>query len=131
MKPDLRKRDLVKCEDMRLYSREAVEFIGLKSSEDFLADRMLQAAVIRCIEIVGEAARCVSQETRQAAPGIPWPLIVGMRHILAHDYGAVNLDRVYSIAKNDLPELIARIEPLIADLERETDWRETEATDAP
>ena len=62
--------------------------------EGFLDDDMVQAAVIRCIEVIGEAARLVSEETRKRAPEIPWPLVTGMRHVLAHDYGTVDIDMV-------------------------------------
>jgi hypothetical protein len=65
-------RDLVKCEDMRLHAERAVAFLGKKTLGEFQADDMLQAAVIRCVEVVGEAARQVSQDTRFRAPEIPW-----------------------------------------------------------
>jgi uncharacterized protein with HEPN domain len=51
--------------------------------------------VIRCIEVIGEAARLVSDETRRRAADIPWTLITGMRNVLAHAYGTVLLDKVY------------------------------------
>ena len=73
--PDPRERDLVKCEDMRIHAERAREFLGSRSLEELLADKMVQDAVIRCVEVVGEAARLVSEETRQRAPGIPWSLI--------------------------------------------------------
>ena len=75
-------RDLVKCEDMRLYAERARTFLGTRSLEAFLADEMVQAAVIRCIEVIGEAARLVSEETRER-PEIPWSLITGMRNVLS------------------------------------------------
>ena len=68
---DPRERDLVKCEDMRIHAERALEFLGLRSREAFLADKMLQDAVIRCVEVVGEAARLVSEDTRGRAPDIP------------------------------------------------------------
>jgi uncharacterized protein with HEPN domain len=57
MSPDPRERDLVKCEDMRLYAERAVQYLGALSLEEFLADDMVQSAVIRCVEVIGEAAR--------------------------------------------------------------------------
>jgi uncharacterized protein with HEPN domain len=122
MSPDPRERDLVKCEDMRLHAERAVQYLDSRSLAEFLHDDMVQAAVIRCVEVIGEAARLVSEETRQRTPAIPWPLIVGMRHILAHDYGTVNLDKVYAVVREHLPELIKHLENLIAKLEQETDW---------
>ena len=58
-----RERDLVKCEDMRLHAERARQFLGTRSLDKFVADEMAQAAVIRCIEVIGEAARLVSEET--------------------------------------------------------------------
>ncbi len=122
MSPDSRERDLVKCEDMRIYSERAVQYMGSSSLDEFLANDMAQSAIVRCIEVIGEAARLVSDDTRRLAPEIPWTLIVGMRHILAHDYGAVNLDKVYEVVKERLPELLKHLNRLIATLERETQW---------
>lgn len=123
---DPRERDLVKCEDMRIHARRAREFLGARSLAEFLKDEMVQAAVIRCVEVVGEAARQVSDETRRRAPGIPWSLMVGMRNILVHDYGAVDLERVYHVVTEHLPLLMESVDGLIAALEREVGWQENE-----
>jgi uncharacterized protein with HEPN domain len=121
---DPRERDLVKCEDMRINAQRALQFLGTRSLREFQADEMLQAAVIRCVEIIGEAARLVSENTRKRAPQIPWPLITGMRHVLAHDYGTVDLDRVYDVVMNYLPDLLARLHALIAALEKDAGWKD-------
>ena len=102
---DPRERDLVKCEDMRLHAERAREFLGSHSLAEFLTDNLLHHAVVRCVEVVGEAARLVSDDTRRKAPQIPWSLITGMRNVLAHDYGAVDLEKVYDVVANDLPRL--------------------------
>jgi len=120
------KRDLVKCEDMRLYARRASEFLAGRTLHEFKADKLVQAAVVRCVEVIGEAARLVSEETRQHAPGIPWPLIVGMRHILAHDYGVVNLDKVHDVVTRHVQPLIAGLGLLIKALEAEAGWTNEE-----
>jgi uncharacterized protein with HEPN domain len=119
---DPRERDLVKCEDMRIHAERACEYLGERTLEEFLDDHLIQAAVIRCVEVIGEAARLVSEETRQRSPEIPWPLIVGMRHVLAHDYGTVVLDRVYEVVTSHLPELRAQLAPLIETLEKDVGW---------
>jgi len=124
MSPDPRQRDLVKCEDMRIHAKRAVDYVGSRSLEDFMADDMVQAAVVRCVEVIGEAARLVSEDTRARTPGIPWPLIVGMRHILAHDYAAVNLDKVHAVVTEHLPALLEELDTAIAVLERQTGWTE-------
>jgi uncharacterized protein with HEPN domain len=109
---------------MRIHAERARKYMGTRSLEEFLSDDMVQAAVIRCVEVVGEAARQVSEDARRRAPGIPWAQTVGMRNILAHDYGAVDLERVYSVVTEDLPELLEHINKLISSLEKELDWRE-------
>ena len=121
---DRRERDLVKCEDMRIHAERARRFMGARSLEEFLSDEMLQAAVIRCVEVVGEAARQVSEDTRRRATGIPWAQIVGMGNILAHDYGAVDLERVYSVVVGEMTELLEHISKLISSLEEEVGWQE-------
>ncbi|MCH7799743.1 MAG: DUF86 domain-containing protein [Planctomycetes bacterium] len=65
-------RDLVKCEDMRIHAQRAREFLGTHTLDEFLDDELVQAAVIRCVEVIGEAARLVSEDTRRRAPEIPW-----------------------------------------------------------
>ena len=121
--PDPRQRDLVKCEDMRLHPERARKFLGSRSP-----DELIQSAVVRCVEVIGEAARLVSEETRRRALAIPWKLIVGMRHILAHDYGVVNLDKVHDVVTRHVPPLIAEPAPLIAALEAEVGWSEQDET---
>lgn len=119
---DPRERDLVKCEDMRIHAKRASEYLGSRTLDEFLEDDLIQAAVVRCVEVVGEAARLVSDETRERSQSIPWKLIVGMRHVLAHDYGTVMLDKVYEVVTVHLPDLLVQIEPLIAALERDVGW---------
>lgn len=120
--PDPRERDLVKCEDMRIHAERACEFLGERTLDEFLKDDLIQAAVIRCVEVVGEAARLVSEDTRHRAPQIPWHLIVGMRNVLAHDYGTVVLDRVHEVVTSHLPELLMHLAPLIESLEKDVGW---------
>ena len=124
--PDPRERDLVKCEDMRIHAERAREFLDSRSLDDFMADRMLQDAVTRCVEVIGEAARMVSEDTRRRASDIPWTLITGMRHVLAHEYGTVDLDNVYRVVTEHLPELLAQLHTLIAALEQDIGWTESD-----
>ena len=77
---------------------------------------------MRCVEVIREAAGLVSEGAHRRAPAIPWALIVGMRHILAHDYGVVNLDKPHDVVTRHVPGLIAEPAPLIAALESEVGW---------
>jgi uncharacterized protein with HEPN domain len=126
---DARRRDLVKCEDMRIYAERAQQFLAARSLKDFLADAMPQDAIVRCVEVIGEAARLVSDDTRRRAPEIFWPLITGMRHVLAHDYGTVDLEKVYEVVSVELPNLLAHLAALIAALEEDVGWEADEDRD--
>jgi len=126
--PDPRERDLVKCEDMRIHAERACEYLGERTLDEFLEDHLIQAAVIRCVEVVGEAAKLVSDDTRERAPEIPWHLIVGMRHVLAHDYGTVVLDRVHEVVTSHLPELLSHLGTLIESLEKDVGWSDAEGS---
>ena len=92
---------------------EALGFVTGKSREDLLADRQLALAVIKEIEIIGEAASRISEETKEQWPDIPWIAIVGMRNRLIHAYADIDLEVVWSAASTDLPRLVKMVEPLL------------------
>ena len=99
--------------DMLLAAREARTFATRLTFQEFERNRMAQLAILKSIEVVGEAASRVSNECRESHPEIPWPGIVGMRNRLVHGYFEVNLVRVWDTLQQDLPRLIARLERLI------------------
>lgn len=82
--------------------------------EAFEASRLIQDAVIRNLEIIGEAARKVSEAMRQSHPEIPWTEIAGTRNRVIHGYFEVNLDIVWLIVEKDLPVLRGQIAPLLS-----------------
>lgn len=93
-------------------AEEAVGFVAGKQREDLDSDRMLTLALVRCIEIIGEAGARVSAEGRAEAPDIPWDEIVAMRNRLIHAYFDVNLDIVWQTIEDDLPPLIATLKDI-------------------
>jgi uncharacterized protein with HEPN domain len=88
--------------------------------EAFMADRMRQDAVIRKLEIIGEAVKQISEATRQRRPEIPWKQIAGMRDRLTHAYFGVDLALVWRVVERDLRALQAAIEALLAERPRNT-----------
>ena len=80
---------------------------------EFEDDRQHQLAILKAVEIIGEAASRISEETKAKHPGIPWSEIIGMRNRLVHGYFAVRLDRVWRTVQDDLPPLIAQLEALV------------------
>ncbi len=94
-------------------AREAQEFTREKTREDLGRERLLQHSVIRCIEIIGEAAARIDAAYRDANPRIPWVDIIAMRNRLIHAYFDVDLDVVWSTCQKELPELIQELEQLL------------------
>lgn len=93
-------------------ARQALEFADGRRREDLDADRMLSFALVRCVEIIGEAAANLSEAARTEAPQVPWRDVVGMRNRLIHGYFDVDLDLVWDTIAVDLPALLAALEPL-------------------
>ncbi len=80
----------------------------------FFADPMSQDAVIRNLEIIGEAVKRLSADTCAKAPNIPWKQIAGMRDVLIHNYFGVQLERVWQVVERDIPVLEKAVADLLA-----------------
>jgi uncharacterized protein with HEPN domain len=106
-------RDAALLLDMRLAAEDAVAFVAALSEQAFLDSNLHQSAVIRKLEIIGEAAGRVSKVFRAAHPNIPWREMTGLRHRLIHGYGDVRLDIVWRVATEKLPGLIDTLRPLV------------------
>lgn len=83
------------------------------SSQKFLKNKMVAAAVVRELEIIGEAARNVSREFRKANAEIPWEQMTGTRNRLIHEYFGVDLEIVWQTVEQDLPNLKAMIKNIL------------------
>ncbi len=95
-------------------SRLAREYVSGVDREDFLADTKLQDAVIRRLEVIGEAARRVSDESRAAYQELPRKDMIGMRNFLVHDYDDVDMGIVWGTVHEHLPSVISRLELILA-----------------
>ncbi len=84
-----------------------------RTFENYAADEDLRLAVERRIEIIGEAARRVSESFRTAHPGIPWAKIIAQRNVLAHEYGEIDDEIMWDVATVSIPELIRLMIPLV------------------
>jgi uncharacterized protein with HEPN domain len=97
--------------------REALGFAANRDRRDLDTDRMLVLALVKSIEIIGEAGARVSEEGRDATPDVPWPEIVGMRNRLVHAYFEVNLDVVWETVRKDLPSLVTALQRALSEHE--------------
>ena len=100
---------------MREAAQKAVIFSQGKSQADLETDEILCLDLVRLLEIVGEAAAGVSDETRQQTPHIPWLMIVGMRNRLIHGYDQIDLDILWKTLTQDLHSLIDDLNEQLGD----------------
>ncbi len=107
------RRDEAYLLDILIAARKARKFLEDVSWEAFQQSELHQNAVIRSLEIIGEAARLVSDSARDAHPEVPWEEMIGMRNRLLHEYFRINVQTVWDTVQNDLPNLIRLIEPLV------------------
>jgi uncharacterized protein with HEPN domain len=96
------------------------EYLQGVDEEKFMDTRLIQDGVIRQIEIIGEAVRHVSKEIREAYPEIPWQDAAGMRDKLIHGYFGVDIEEVWSTARDDLPLLREQVKKILKDIGQDT-----------
>jgi uncharacterized protein with HEPN domain len=111
---------LSRDQDALLDILEMIELIrehGPKNETALRDDVVRQAATIRWIEIIGEAANRVSDELRVKHPDVPWASMIGMRNVVVHGYDRVRLDIVWKVVSEDLPRLEWQIKTILKELE--------------
>ena len=99
----------VSLRQMRDHAHEVAALVHGRTRGDLDSDRLLALAVVRLLEIIGEAAARVPVEKRALLPGVPWSSIVGLRNRLIHGYDDVDHDIVWMIVTTDLPLLVAQL----------------------
>lgn len=111
MQPD--RRDAARLWDMLKYAREAAFFVQGRTWEEYQRDRILRAAVERVVTIIGEAAYKVTRPYRLANPQVPWQALSAQRHILVHEYGRIDDEKIWRVATVHVPVLITQLETLL------------------
>jgi uncharacterized protein with HEPN domain len=94
-------------------ARAVVRYTAGKTLQDYIADDLLQSAVERRLEIIGEAANGITDDFKNAHPEIAWSGIIKQRHVLAHAYGRIQHPKIFEIATRRIPALVLLLEPLL------------------
>jgi uncharacterized protein with HEPN domain len=94
---------------MRDHAQELIELLGPRSRADLDSDRVLALAVVRLLEIIGEAAGRIPAEEQARRPEVPWHSIIGLRNRLIHGYDDIDHDIVWQIVTTDLPSLASEL----------------------
>jgi len=99
---------------------ERIERYAARGRDVFEGDELIQSWFVRHLQIIGEAVRALPADVRDRAPDIPWSKVVGMRHILVHDYFDIDAGAVWEAVERDIPELKRHIQTLLGDLDEST-----------
>jgi uncharacterized protein with HEPN domain len=95
-------------------ARIALDYVAEKSWDEFEEDLQCQDAVLRRIEIIGEAARHISPQTRKKHPQIPWREITTLRNLVIHQYDVVDIHQVWDTVQNKLPSLVEDLSKIVS-----------------
>jgi uncharacterized protein with HEPN domain len=99
--------------DMRPFAMDAMDILGVRNEAEVAASKTIRHALIRAIEVVGEAASQIPLEYRQSHPEIDWRSVIGMRNRLVHGYAFIRVDILVSTVTDDLPPPISTLDSII------------------
>lgn len=117
-----RARDKGRLQNIIEYADNVIMLIKGYSLDDFLSDKRTYYAVMKNVEIVGEAAYMLTNDFKVAHPATPWKVVQGMRHVLVHDYANIDATELYNTALNDIPVLRKQVARYL----EEIDWNKWE-----
>jgi len=104
---------LVSVRQMLDHAREATEMVRGRSRGDLDTDRQLNLALVRLVEVIGEAAARVPEDFRCRYPQVPWRQTVALRNRLIHGYDVIDFDILWAVLQQDLPVLIEMLEVIV------------------
>ena len=110
----MRRDDSIRFRHMLDAAKEAMSFAKNKERKNLDNDRMLVLSLVKSIEIIGEAASKVTNETKKSFPEIPWANVIAMRNRLIHAYFDIDLDVLWGTIVDDLPPFIDALEKIIS-----------------
>ncbi len=111
-------RDLAYLWDIVNAGYEIISFVKGLDINSFASDKKTRYAVERQITVIGEAARRISAEFKEANLEIPWSGIVSQRNVIVHEYGEIKTAKIWTIAKEKIPQLVNQLEPFIPEDDR-------------
>ena len=106
-------KDLGYIWDMYDAASQVLEFSEGKSFQDYHQNKMLRLSTERLLEIIGQAAKEISQDFRNQYPQLPLAKIIGLRNILAHEYGEVKDEKIYFVAVRDISPLLEQLKQIL------------------
>ncbi len=109
-------RDLIRFKHMLDSATAIFHFIDGKTHQEFNRDRMLSNAVIRELEVLGEAANHISKTTQKVFPELPWKQLIAMRNALIHAYFDIDYDIIWETVNDDLPPLYLQLKMILSDI---------------
>lgn len=108
-----KQHDLASLKDIFIAAKEAMSFIKGVSENNFRSDSLRKSAVIRQLEVIGEASKRISDEFKDKNPGLPWQEMMGMRDKLIHGYDDIDLTIVWRVVYIELPKLVKQIKQIL------------------
>lgn len=107
-----RDRDAASLRHMLDHSREVLALVQKRRRRELDEDRVLSLALVRLLEIIGEAENRISEDLRNRHPEIPWAQIISLRNRLIHGYDSVDMDILWEILQKDIPSLAAQLQKI-------------------